>query len=46
MEQVKKKLHPAANKSEHDPTRKKTVEILSIPMFLQYNISSAWKIKL
>jgi hypothetical protein len=46
MEQVKKKkkLHPAANKSEHDPTRKKTVEILSIPMFLQYNISSAWKL--
>jgi hypothetical protein len=44
MEQVKKKkLNPAANKSEHDPTRNKTVEVLSIPMFLRYNISSAWK---
>jgi hypothetical protein len=44
MEQVKKKkLNPAANKPEHDPTRNKTVEVLSIPMFLQYNISSAWK---
>jgi hypothetical protein len=44
MEQVKKKkLNPAANKPEHDPTRNKTVEVLSIPMFLQYNISSARK---
>jgi len=46
MEQVKKKkkqLNPAANKSEDDTTRNKTVEVLSIPMFLQYNISSAWK---
>jgi hypothetical protein len=44
MERVKKKkLNPAANKSEHDPTGNKTVEVLNILMFLQYNISSAWK---